>query len=195
VIGYALFGAYYLVPQIVRDEQHGFGADTSLIGLYLLPSAVGQLLSGPAAGRLQGSGSPRRPLAVGLSAMAAALTGFAVIRDHSVVGFLAAAFVLGCGAGLCISSSSTLVSLGTPPENASVATALNSTVRRVGGGIGGQVSAGVLIVVGAGTGAWVTAFALGAVIAAASVPLAARIPLRRPPSAGREEPAPADASW
>lgn len=194
VIGYALFGAYYLVPQIVRDEQHGFGADTSLIGLYLLPSAIGQLLAGPAATRLQRSGSPRRPLALGLTAMAAALVGFAVIRDQSVVGFLAAAFVLGCGAGLCISSSSTLVTLGTQPENASVATALNSTVRRVGGGIGSQAGAGILIVAGTGTGAWATAFAVGAVLAAAAVPAAARLPLR-PPPAGRRERQPTDSTW
>jgi MFS family permease len=196
VIGYTLFGAYYLVPQIVQDDRHGFGADTPLIGLYLLPSAIGQLLSGPAAGVLQRrSGSPRLPLALGLAATAAALVGFAVIRDRSVAGFLASAFVLGSGAGLCISSSSTLVSLGTGTENASVATALNSTVRRVGGGVGSQLSAGVLIVAGTGAASWMTAFLIGAGLAAASVPAAARLPLRRPPPEGRREAAPTDASW
>ena len=194
VIGYALFGAYYLMPQLVEDGQHGYHADTTLVGLYLLPSAVGQLLGGPAAALLQRGGSPRRPLAVGMASLAAGLAGFALVRDQSVAAFLAAAFLVGCGAGLSISAASTLVSLGTRAEHVSVATAVNSTVRRVGGAVGSQVGAGVLVVAGTGTGAWVTAFALGAVLAAVSVPSAARIPLRIP-SAGQQESAPSDATW
>lgn len=187
VIGYALFGAYYLVPQFVEDPRHGFGAGTALIGLCLLPSAVGQLLAGPSVDRLRRGGSPRGPLALGMGAMGLGLAGFAVVgavgrsapMAASVTGLLAASFVLGSGAGLAIGASSTLVALGAGAEHASVATALNSTVRRVGGGVGSQISAGVLLIAGRGGGSWLLAFAVGAGLCALVVPACLRMPVRR----------------
>jgi MFS family permease len=177
VLGYGLFGVYYLVPQFVQNKQHGFGASTAIIGLYLLPSAVGQLLGGLTADTLRRGGSPRRPLTMGMAAMGVALAGFAVSAEGgSAPGFLAASFLLGCGVGLAIGSSSTLVTLDAGAEHASVATGLNSTVRRVGGGIGGQVSAGVLSFAGTGIGSWTSAFAVAAVLSLLAVLFCARLP-------------------
>jgi predicted MFS family arabinose efflux permease len=175
-IGYALFGTYYLVPQFVQDRTHGFGVGLSLVGLFLLPAAVGQLLAGPAAGILQKRASPRFTLAAGLAGMAVGAAGFAWIGRESVPAFLAAAFLLGCGTGLAISSSSTLVSLGADDEHASVATSVNTTVRRLGGGIGSQVSAAVLVVAGTGTLAWTVAFGLAAAVCLLCAPITLRMP-------------------
>jgi MFS family permease len=175
-IGYTLFGIYYLVPQFVRNRPHGFGVGLTLVGLFLVPAAVGQLLAGPAAGLLQRHGHARHTLAAGLAMMAVGAGGFAWIGRGSEPVFLVCAFVLGCGTGLAISSSSTLASLGTDEEHAAVATSMNTTARRVGGGVGSQVSAGVLMAAGTGTAAWVVAFGLAAVVCLVCVPVSLRLP-------------------
>jgi len=210
VIGYALFGTYYLLPQFVQDPRHGLGSGTALIGLYLLPSAVGQLVCGPAADRLRFGGSPRGPLGWGMAAMGLGAAGFAAVSGlgrsvpaaASVTGLLVASFVLGCGTGLAIGASSTLVALGAGAEHASVATSLNSTVRRVGGGVGSQISAGVLLLGGRGGGSWVLAFAVTAGLCAVAGAAGLRMPVRREgrrvASAGKEtsvEKEAGDRSW
>ncbi|MBP0458296.1 MFS transporter [Streptomyces montanisoli] len=177
-VGYALFGVYYLVPQFVQDPTHGFAAGTAVVGLFLLPAAVGQLLASAFATRIRGRGTTRRPLAAGMAALALGSAGFATLGRDSVPVFLAAGFVLGCGAGLAISATSTLASLGADEEHAAVATAVNSTVRRVGGGLGSQVSAGILVLTGRGTGSWVLAFAIAAAVCALCVVPAGRMPLK-----------------
>ncbi|HEU5028402.1 MAG TPA: MFS transporter [Spirillospora sp.] len=180
-IGYALFGTFYLVPQFVGNGREGFGAGTGTVGLYLLPLAAGQILGGPAARTLQKGGTPRRPLAAGMAALAAGTAACGLIGGSSRPAFLAAAFVIGCGAGLTISASGTLVNVQADREHAAVSTSVNSTVRRVGGSLGSQASAAVVILVGTGRGGWLTAFGLAAAFALVSVPFAARVPL---PGAG-----------
>ncbi|MBO2457876.1 MFS transporter [Actinomadura violacea] len=179
-IGYTLFGTFYLVPQLVGNGQEGFGAGTGTVGLYLLPLAAGQILGGPAARTLQKGGTPRRPLAAGMALLAAGTAACGAIGGSSRPGFLAAAFVVGCGAGLTISASGTLVSVKADEEHAGVSTSLNSTVRRVGGGLGSQASAAILILVGSGRAGWLAAFGLAAAFALVSVPFAARVPLSGP---------------
>lgn len=180
-IGYALFGTFYLVPQFVGNGGEGFGAGTGTVGLYLLPLALGQILGGPAARTLQKGGTPRRPLAAGMAALAAGTAACGLVGGASRPAFLAAVFVIGCGAGLTISAGGTLVNVTADREHAGVSTSVNSTVRRVGGGLGGQASAAVLILVGSGRAGWLAAFGLAAAFALVSVPFAARVPL---PSAG-----------
>ncbi|GAA2141898.1 MFS transporter [Actinomadura napierensis] len=176
-IGYALFGTFYLVPQFVGNGTEGFGAGTATVGLYLLPLAIGQILGGPAAKRLQKGGTPRRPLAAGMALLAAGTAACGAIGGSSRPAFLAAAFVIGCGAGLTISASGTLVNVKADKEHAGVSTSVNSTVRRIGGSVGGQASAAIIILVGTGRAGWSAAFGLAALFALVGVPFAARVPL------------------
>ncbi|MFR0356668.1 MFS transporter [Streptomyces sediminimaris] len=175
--GFALFGAYYLLPRFVQEGHDGLSSRTTVIGLCLLPTAIGQLLTAPALKRVQANGTPRRPLAIGLAAMAAGAAGFAASVSGSVTVLLASGFVLGCGVGLAVGASGALASLGADQEHAAVATSFNSTVRRVGGGIGSQVGAAVLVLVGGGSGGWLLSFGLVGVLSAAGAVVAVRLPL------------------
>ena len=144
-VGYALFGGYFLLPHLVEASArgYGFGASPTLSGLYLLPAAIGQLVMGPVSGRLTRQLPGRSLFGAGLvlDAIALALLAFAHAQPWEV---LLASLLLGAGAGLAIQTSSTLVTQGVAAEQTAVSTALNSTVRRFAGGVGGQVSAALL---------------------------------------------------
>ncbi len=52
-IGFAMFGSYILIPQLVQtptSSGYGFGASVMVSGIYLLPSALLMLFSGPLSG-------------------------------------------------------------------------------------------------------------------------------------------------
>lgn len=140
-LGWALFGSYLLIPQFARSDGsagYGLSADTVTVGLILLPLAVGQTIGGPVAGLL-----PKAParwrFAAGLILVAAGTALLAVIR-HDAASTALAALVLGLGAGIALQASSATATEGVEPDVAAVSAALNSTVRRFAGGIGGQVN-------------------------------------------------------
>ncbi len=67
-IGFAMFGSYILIPQLVQTPSstgYGFGASVTLSGIYLLPSALLMLVSGPLSGRISTKHGSRRPLMLG----------------------------------------------------------------------------------------------------------------------------------
>lgn len=184
-LGYALFGAYFLIPRLVQDPSFGFGLDAALAGAFLAPSAIGQLIAGPAAGYLSRHYAAKWPFLGGMVLVAAALAVIAGPPEPIAV-FLVLTFVFGCGAGAVISTSSNLVTRDAAAERAGESTALNTTMRRLGGGFGGQISAGIVAALTTGHGPAHAAFtisllvsaalcALGAA-AAATIPRAARTP-------------------
>lgn len=146
-LGWALFGSYFLLPELVRvvpdQGGYGFGADATWAGLYLLPVAAGQLLAGPLAARVQRRCSARTVFAAGLVLLTAALIGLDLVHTAAPA-FAACVFVLGVGAGLAMQTSSAVSTSAVGPEHAGISTTLNSTVRRFAGGAGSQVSAALL---------------------------------------------------
>jgi EmrB/QacA subfamily drug resistance transporter len=171
LVGYVLFGVFYLVPYLVEAPQrgYGFGAGPIAAGLYLLPAAVGQTIAGPLAGRLGRRHDPRWPFAGGM-AMAAAGAAWLALSHAEPWEVLAAVFLLGCGFGAAIGVASALVTQAAPASESGIAAALNSVVRRVGGGFGGQISAALLAGSAAGgaapgEGAFVLGFAIAAGLA------------------------------
>lgn len=184
-LGWALFGGYFLVPQFVRavpsQAHYGFAASATVTGLYLLPAAIGQLVAGPAAGPLARRFSGSRVFAAGLGVVAVALAVLGT-TGHSSAQVLIGTLLLGLGAGLAIQTSSSVVTQGVAAEQTSTSTALNSTIRRFAGGIGGQISAILLaaVAIASGTVPSQSAFAIAFLTAAGLALLGGALALLMP---------------
>ena len=147
LLGYVLFGVLFLVPHLVEapggSAGYGFGATALETGLFLLPNAIGQLLSGPASGWVAERSSQRATLAGGLLLVAAGVLALAFLHAEPLE-IVLGTFVVGVGLGLAIGPGTTLVARGVRQVETGIATALNSVTRRVGGAVGGQVAAALL---------------------------------------------------
>lgn len=153
-LGWALFSSYLLVPHfaLARPGQagYGLGVSTAAAGLIMLPLAAGQTISGPAAGWAARRLPARAVFATGLLLMATAL-GWLSANPGSLPQAAAALGILGLGAGTGLQAASTVATQGVSDDVAAASSALNSTIRRVAGGIGGQVA--IILLAGARAGA------------------------------------------
>jgi predicted MFS family arabinose efflux permease len=185
VLGYALFGTFFLVPTLVEGDRagvgYGFGVGAIGAGLFLLPAAIGQIVAGPLAGRVARAREPRWPLVSGMALLAAGAVILAV-GAGSKAAVLGGMLALGLGFGSSLTPSSTLVTQAVSARESGVASALNSVVRRVGGGVGGQVGAALLAAITVAHGsdpsraAFTTAFAVTAAVGALGLLCAAVMP-------------------
>jgi MFS family permease len=174
-LGWALFGTYLLLPELVRavpgQAGYGFSANATASGLYLLPVAIGQIIAGPLAGRLERHVSTSRIFGTGMVLLTAAVAVLASTQT-GLVRLVVAMFVLGLGAGLGIQTSSALVTRDVDAGQTGISSTLNSTIRRFAGGVGSQVSVAILAALPlAGSGhsphaAFTAAFVVVAVLAA-----------------------------
>jgi MFS family permease len=179
-LGYALFGTYFLLPYLVEGGgAAGISGGPLAAGLYLLPGAIGQAASGPAAAALARRISAKWIAGGGMAMVAAGAALLAVWHDTSwqLVLFT---LLLGTGAGAALSVISDLITELVEPTETGAATGLNSTLRRVAGGVGSQVGAIILAAFtvragGPSGGAFVLAFAITAAAAAAGAAAALAI--------------------
>jgi len=145
-IGFAMFGSYILIPQLVQaptSTGYGFGASVMVSGLYLLPSALLMLFSGPLSGRISTTHGSRRPLMFGT--IAAGIAYFSLAALHAQPWeILVGSAILGLGIGLSFAAMANLVVDAVPQEMTGVASGVNTIVRSIGGAIGGQVAAAIL---------------------------------------------------
>ena len=158
-----------------------------MAGLYLLPSSVAMLFSGPAAGLIGRRFGSKWPLAGGMLTVTVAALLLAVTHEepwHVV----AATGLLGLGVGAAFSSMAALIADNVDATEMGVATGMNTVVRVIGGVVGGQVAAAVLTArtIGATSrpaeSAYTTTFALSAGAALVASLLAVSIvagPLRQ----------------
>lgn len=142
-LGWALFSSYLLVPQFTetspRHTGYGLSASVGAVGLIMLPLALGQTAAGSAAGWLSQRMSARVVFAGGLAAVAVALALMAAVHEGAVQTALLL-LLLGVGAGAALQTSSDVATQGVGDDVAAVSSSLNSTLRRLAGGIGGQIS-------------------------------------------------------
>lgn len=152
-LGWAMFCAYLLLPDLLGATPsragYGFGVSATVVGLCLLPAAVGQMVAGPLAVTLARVLGARRVFAGGLTLVALALAALSAIRSGWPQ-LLVSVLVLGLGIGFAIQTSSAVVTEGVGSEHAAISTTLNSTIRRFAGGLGSQVSVAVLAALTAG---------------------------------------------
>ncbi len=146
-LGWALFSSYLLVPTFAQHPPahggFGLGASAAVTGLVMLPLAVAQTVAAPSAGWLAPRVGGRAVFGCGLVLVAVALALLCLVRTDGwgVAGVCA---LLGAGAGLSLQASSDVTTRGVSADVAAVSSAVNSTVRRFAGGIGGQVSTIIL---------------------------------------------------
>lgn len=147
IAGFAMFGSFVLIPNFVESSQkvvhYGFGASTTVAGLYLLPSSVALLFAGPLAGVIGRRVGSKWPLALGLALVAVAAVGLAFWNDRPWE-VLATMPLLGAGVGFAYASMATLITEAVRAQETGVATGMNTVMRTIGGVIGGQVGAALL---------------------------------------------------
>jgi len=190
VSGFALFSCFVLVPTFVQapvSRGYGFGATATEAGLYLLPTSLAMLFSGPAAGLIGRRYGSKWPLAGGM--LIVSIAALALARAHDEPWHVVAASgALGIGVGLAFAAMVALIAENVDATEMGVATGMNTVMRMIGAVIGGQVGAALLTAQTIGDtsvpaeSAFTTTFALSAVTALAASVVALAIvqkPLRR----------------
>ena len=153
-LGWAMFSSFLLIPEFARTPptQVGYGLAASgfMVGILLVPQAVGQAVTAALAGTITAL-PPRLVFATGLLAVTASEILLAFIRrDPWMVG--GAMLLLGAGGGLAMEAASSITTRGVRDDVAAASASLNSTVRRLAGGLGGQISTLILAALVAGGG-------------------------------------------
>ena len=187
--GLAMFSGYLLIPQIAQaptSTGYGLGATVTVAGLLLAPSAVGQLVAGPVAGRLGVRVGFRTTLVIGSLLSCSSFTLLSLLHReawHLALGGL----LLGAGIAFAFASMANLIVAAVDQREVGIATGINTVTRTVGGAFGTAGSTAVLAgTVGAAglpsDGGYRAAFGLAAVLALLAAGSALRIP--RGPVAG-----------
>jgi predicted MFS family arabinose efflux permease len=174
-----------LIPQLLAmpEQAHGFGADTTDIGLLLLPGAVAGSLADSVGGLATRRFGPRAVVVAG--SLVAAATLFALASLHSsswqlVLAKALTAFAAGVGTTALLAGAATDVGAG----DTGIATSLLVVTRVIGVAVGAQIGASVLdsgadAVTGLPTeSAFVTGFTVAGLVAAVAL-LAVRLTKNR----------------
>ena len=181
--GLAMFSGFLLIPQIAQAPEstgYGLGASVTVAGLLLAPSALGQLVAGPVAGRLGTRIGFRRTLLIGSLLSCSAFSLLAVLHERAWH-LLLAGLLLGSGVAFAFASMANLIVAAVRQTEVGIATGINTVTRTVGGAFGSAVSTAVLAsTVGAGglpsDAGYRTAFGLAALMALLAGASALRIP-------------------
>jgi len=187
LLGFGMYGSFILLPQFVEQPVstgYGFGASVTQAGLFMLPSTLGMLITGPMAGRLERRFGSKPPLIAGVIAAAASFVMLAVAHSDHIDIYVASA-LLGIGIGLSFAAMANLIVIAVPADQTGVATGVNTIMRTIGGALGSQIIASILTAnVIAATGlpaerGFTIAFWLGAVVLLVGVVASLAIPGRQ----------------
>jgi MFS family permease len=109
--------------------------DTFVIGLYMFPSAIAQLIFGPLGGILSKKVGSDKVLIAGLAILALGF-GTLVYMHTDWVGIVISVFITGAGMALCMVSMINLVVVTCKQSEFGVASGMNTLFRVVGGSVG-----------------------------------------------------------
>jgi MFS family permease len=147
LVGFSMFASFLLIPQLAqtpRNVGYGFGASVTGAGLLMLPSTLIMLVAGPWAGRLATRASSRLPLVIGTFFGMLAFIFYALFHDTEWEICVGGA-LLGIGIGFSFASMANLVVESVPREEVGVATGINTIMRSLGGALGAQLVASLLV--------------------------------------------------
>lgn len=153
--GYAVIGASVVLTFLLQSRvgshlvAFGLSAGPLLTGVVLIPRALGQSFGGPVATPISRRLGQVWAFTGGMVLITVALVGLACLRSAlwMVVVELA---LLGIGFGVAITVMGSIITLTADVAETSVATSINSVLRRVGGAIGAQLGVALLGTVGGG---------------------------------------------
>lgn len=139
---FALSGITFTLPfylQVLR------GFDTLTTGLCFLPFAVGQLIAAPRSATMVNRFGYRAVMTTGLVLVSLAMAGLAIIQIETPIwAVLGVFFIFGLGMGNVIAPGSTVLQNVLPLARAGAGSAVQNTVRQVGGALGVAVIGTVL---------------------------------------------------
>jgi EmrB/QacA subfamily drug resistance transporter len=139
---FSLFGVLFFTTQYLQSV-HGFSALQA--GLWSLPVAGGLAMGGPLGAKIGAKLGAKLTVSGGLGILAGGLALYATARPGSGFALIGGAeAVLGFGIGLAMTPATDSIMGTLPPERASVGSAMNDTVRQVGGALGVAVLGSVL---------------------------------------------------
>ncbi len=139
---FALFGTMFLMSQLL---QFVLGYSALAAGVRLLPFAGAMVVGSPISVKLVGRLGTKAVVVIGMSMVAVALLRIAtlgVADDYSA--YLPILLVMGAGVALTWAPATEAIMGSLPPSKAGVGSAMNDTVREVGGALGVAVLGSLL---------------------------------------------------
>ncbi len=147
LLGAGMYSSFIVFPQFAQLPKYtgfGFGASVVVSGLYLLPAALGMALLGTAAGRVAQRYGSKLALLVGAGVTAVSFGWIALVHAHPYDMLISAA-LLGIGMGLAFAALGNLIVQAVPPQQTGVASGMNTVMRTLGGALGGQIAATLIV--------------------------------------------------
>ena len=146
LLGAGMYASFVVFPQFAqlpKSTGFGFGASVVVSGLYLLPSTLGMVAVGFAAGPIARRFGSKLALIVGSAITATAFGLIAVAHGHPY-DMLLSALLMGIGIGLAFAALGNLIVQAVSGTQTGVAGGMNTVMRTVGGALGGQLTATLL---------------------------------------------------
>jgi MFS family permease len=143
LLGAGMYSSFIIFPQFAqlpKSTGFGFGASVVLSGVYLLPSTLGMVVVGFAAGSIANRFGSKPAVVAGSAITAAAFALIAAAHSHPY-DMLASAALLGIGIGLAFAALGNLIIQAVAPHQTGVAGGMNTVMRTIGGALGGQLAA------------------------------------------------------
>lgn len=142
VLGFALFAATMVFPQIVQLPQsigYGLGSSMLVAGLVMTPFGAVLLVAAPISSRLTNGYGPRVTLMVGAVVVA---TGYLVglFMLHSIWQLIFTGVVIGFGTGLAYGAMPALIMSAVPPSQTGAANSFNTLMRALGTSVASAVT-------------------------------------------------------
>jgi EmrB/QacA subfamily drug resistance transporter len=147
LLGAGMFSAFVVFPQyaqLSKSTGFGFGASVVVSSLYLLPCALIMGLFGTLAGRVARRYGSKQAVVVGASISALAF-GFAALAHKHPYDMLITTTMIGIGIGLAYAALGNLIVQAVPPSQTGVASGMNTVMRTLGGALGGQIAATLIV--------------------------------------------------
>jgi EmrB/QacA subfamily drug resistance transporter len=146
LLGAGMYASFVVFPQFAqlpKSTGFGFGASVVVSGLYLLPSTIGMVIVGFAAGSIANRFGSKPALVVG-SAITAGAFGFIAAAHGHPYDMLISAGLMGVGIGLAFAALGNLIVQAVSSHQTGVAGGMNTVMRTIGGALGGQLTATLL---------------------------------------------------
>jgi EmrB/QacA subfamily drug resistance transporter len=146
LVGFGMFGSFIIIPQFVQispEAGYGFGASVTKAGVFMLPSTVGMMVSGPLAGWVGNRFGSKLSLTFGGIAMTLAFLSLAVEHSHQWAIYAGSGW-MGIGVGFAYAGMANLIIEAVPQTATGAASGINTIMRTIGGTLGGQIAASLI---------------------------------------------------
>lgn len=190
-VGFGMFACMTLVPLLAARKPGdgiGFGADTTQVGLLLLPLGVAGVVVGPLTGYLDRKIGSHATVRLGMIVLALGVISLVFLHTqkwHIVF----AVSLSGVGIYLALTALIGLITASAEEKDVGFVAGLPLTARSIGGALGAQIGTSVLASKSDGAGTalelgYTISFAIAAVVTLAGLVLSLILPAARKDPAG-----------